>query len=104
MDRWGHRRRAEQLLDEGVEIVKKIGELADNREDVDVRLTAVLAQKNISLPISVVDGLSVGLFDAYTKNMDELGKKAMGIWAQAQVHATLAMIPEDDAREYSHPH
>jgi len=22
--------------------------------------------------------------------MDELGKKAMGIWAQAQVHATLA--------------
>lgn len=29
-----------------------------------------------------------------TDQMDEAGKKAMGCWAQAQVHATLAMALE----------
>ncbi len=29
---------------------------------------------------------------------DNYGKKAMGIWAQAQVHATLAAVPVDGDR------
>lgn len=59
-----HRRRAETLLAEGEQVVRKIRDAAtDNptRNEHEVRL-----------------------------RRDDLGKKAMGIWAQAQVHATLA--------------
>lgn len=66
----GHYRRAEALLDEGEAVVRKIGELADARDD----------ERDDD-------------YHAYlTRRMDELGKKAMGIWAQAQAHATLATL------------
>lgn len=63
-----HQLAAEHLLAEGVRTVDRISELArqrDNVEDPYVR-------------------------QIFTAQMDELGKKAMGIWAQAQVHATLS--------------
>lgn len=59
MDRAEHYSRAEALLDEGEEIVKRISEAEMRNDDLQA---------------------------------NELGKKAMGIWAQAQVHATLASV------------
>lgn len=35
------------------------------------------------------------------EDRDSLGKKAMGIWAQAQVHATLALVASNVDRGYS---
>lgn len=68
-----HYEQAERLLAYGVEVVEKI-EAADSMfdgplpkpHDADARIRA---------------------------RRDDLGKQAMGIWAQAQVHATLATIP-----------
>lgn len=67
-----HYTRAESLLAEGVKVVTRIGSLAELRRSGSTR------------PVDRRD---------YTEQMDELGKKAMGIWAQAQVHATLATTP-----------
>lgn len=64
-----HYERAEALLAEGVKVVAKIRDDADRRE--------VLGEE----------------WDMITRRMDEHGKQAMGIWAQAQVHATLATLP-----------
>lgn len=68
-----HYTRAEELLAAGIEVVEKIeaaGSMFDGPlplpHDADARIRA---------------------------RRDELGKKAMGIWAQAQVHATLATMP-----------
>lgn len=61
---------AERLLAEGVSIVNRISKLADQRREAVINRAPITAQ------------------------MDELGKKAMGIWAQAQVHATLAHVPD----------
>lgn len=66
---------AEDLLAEGVGVVKKISILADARRK--------LADDNEF-------GTNALAIEAMTELMDEYGKKAMGIWAQAQVHATLA--------------
>lgn len=64
-----HYRKAEKLLGEGAAVVSRIGQLADERRQIAA---------------GDPDYLFV------TRCMDELGKKAMGVWAQAQVHATLA--------------
>ena len=58
---------AEALLDEGVAVVKRISSLAGMRQ---------------------MSGQAEAA--RFTVEMDELGKKAMGIWAQAQVHALLS--------------
>lgn len=64
-----HYAEAERLLDLGRQVVGKIADAADRR---------------------VVVGEE---WDMLTRQMDEYGKQAMGIWAQAQVHATLARAP-----------
>jgi|DEB19_MinimDraft_2_1074335.scaffolds.fasta_scaffold61937_2 hypothetical protein len=66
-----HKDRAEELIKEGERVASQISRLKDDRS-----------------------GATGGLRDDFTERMDELGKKAMGIWAQAQVHATLATIPD----------
>lgn len=38
--------------------------------------------------------------DRLTEAMDEKGKKLMGIWAQAQVYATLATIADDGEEKW----
>jgi hypothetical protein len=72
-----HYQEAERLLDEGIKVVQRIADVI-----------------NEPYPEHV---LEIGE-DEYTREWqvqrrDELGKKAMGIWAQAQVHATLAITP-----------
>ena len=75
MNRAQHYVEAERLLEEGRKVVRSIGNWADMREQL------------------TVDRAPGGHdYDAFTHRMDELGKKAMGIWAQAQVHATLASV------------
>ena len=64
-----HYRAAEALLAEGREVVTRISELNHTRPAGDSHAR-----------------------DRYTAHMDELGKKVLGIWAQAQVHATLATL------------
>lgn len=59
----GHYETAEALLEEGVGVVNRIAHAGDRHTGEDL--------------------------DLYR---DRLGKKVMGIWAQAQVHATLALI------------
>lgn len=73
MDQREHYDRAEALLDAGVNVVARIGELANERYGRH-------------------DRGSGSSYERCTQQMDELGKKAMGIWAQAQVHATLSAI------------
>lgn len=65
---------AEQLLAAGGDVVRRISDAAQMRSDY---------------------GPSEDRFHEHTRTMDELGKKAMGIWAQAQVHATLAHVPDN---------
>ena len=65
-----HYARAEALLIEGSKVVEKIRDDADRRE--------IIGEE----------------WDSLTRRMDEHGKQAMGIWAQAQVHATLATVIE----------
>ena len=72
-NRRNHYVAAEQILVEGVKAVAKISQLADERDNIK--------------------GSGQDYDDQYsslTARMDEQGKKAMGCWAQAQVHATLA--------------
>lgn len=65
---------AEALLAEGVEVVQKIARV----------------------PLDEIDGTypPEDRYAAIQRRRDDLGKKAMGIWAQAQVHATLALATE----------
>lgn len=71
-----HKLRAEQLLDEGVAVVNKI---ATADADCPPSMNANHVEKWIAT------------------RRDELGKKVMGIWAQAQVHATLATVAAADS-------
>lgn len=76
-----HYAEAERLIAEGEKVVGKIGDLAMKR-------VSITATKNLG---------ALGPFDDarvadLTTRMDEYGKKAMGIWTQAQVHATLATV------------
>lgn len=64
-----HKTEAERLLAEGVKVVRMISELADGRNAY---------------------GSDQLEYRDLTRQMDEFGKKAMGTWAQAQVHATLS--------------
>jgi hypothetical protein len=68
-----HYDRAEALLAEGAEVVGKIASASDDYH-----------------PYGSNGGMT---HDAWVRaRRDDLGKKAMGIWAQAQVHATLAIV------------
>jgi hypothetical protein len=68
-----HYFQAEYLLAEGQAVVARISVLADERKVFNTDGT-----------LSLLD------YERVTREMDELGKKAIGIWAQAQIHATLA--------------
>jgi hypothetical protein len=81
-----HYREAERLLAEGVEVVQKISELNTAR-----KTAPEFHQSNPQRDRA-----------ALTRRMDELGKKAMGIWAQAQVHATLATAEAAGSSGRSH--
>lgn len=76
-----HYEEAERLLAEGVEVVKKISSAEEDH------------RKYCGESWQPSDMVTVRV------RRDELGKKAMGIWAQAQVHATLATAPWDYFRE-----
>jgi len=87
-----HYLRAEALQEEGIVVVKKIGETAIVRQAfVDEVMKAGGPHPTQILQYNQN-------FDDFTRRMDELGKKAMGIWAQAQIHATLASAPPDVER------
>ena len=73
---------AERLIAEGEKVVAKIADLALERE-------AVRANGNNSVEMDLRPRKIAQL----TQRMDEQGKKAMGIWAQALVHAQLANVP-----------
>lgn len=74
---------AESLLADGAEVVKRISEAARMREAFQVQYR----QSNS-------DHITLGeLLREKTERIDELSRKAAGIWAQAQVHATLAACP-----------
>jgi hypothetical protein len=77
-----HYERAEELLSEGEKVVAAIRELALKR----VSITASKPNGELGA-LGPHDEARVA---ALTREMDEKGKKVMGIWAQAQVHATLA--------------
>ena len=80
-----HYTEAERLLREGERVVAQINDVKDNR---------ALKRKELSDSFTGA-GSAIDLsreIDRLTDRMDELGKKAMGIWAQAQVHATLATV------------
>lgn len=62
---------AERLLAEGVEVVNKIASATTDYH-----------------PYGANGGMTQEVW--VRARRDDLGKKAMGIWAQAQVHATLA--------------
>jgi primase-polymerase (primpol)-like protein len=64
-----HKTEAERLLTEGVKVVNQISHLDKMRQG---------------------QVITEGTYESITASMDERGKKAMGIWAQAQVHATLS--------------
>lgn len=74
-DRVEHYRIAEALLEDGVETVVRI-RMAKRSPDADWPEGAA----------------------GKARYMDGLGKKVMGIWAQAQVHATLASGNNDPPR------
>jgi len=69
-----HYQRAENLLEDGRRVVDQIRSISELRQ-----------------PLIDDDG-DPDQIAHDTRRMDELGKKVMGIWAQAQVHATLATI------------
>jgi len=77
-----HYRETERLLNEGVDVRQRISNIADER----ARMKATGPEQDTAYHDEIIAGL--------TARMDELGKKAMGIWAQAQVHATLATVVE----------
>lgn len=91
--RRAHYEEAERLLAKGVEAVAKISNVHDLREGLvqkwtegEVGIGFLTPQQNETVR-------------ALTAKMDEYGKQAMGIWAQAQVHATLATASRDAAND-----
>lgn len=81
-----HYEAAERVLERGEYAVTRIGELSDAREELLKRWGDGEAATWLTPEQEAVR-------DAITELMDELGKKAMGCWAQAQAHATLATVP-----------
>lgn len=77
MDRAWHYARTESLIERGMAVVSKLSDTADGRKAY---------------------GSDQHEYHDLTRQMDEYGKKAMGIWAQAQVHATLASGNNDPPR------
>lgn len=77
-----HYATAETLLLEGQSTVDRISAIADKR-----KRTEQVQEMDDDYRDRVVAQL--------TRRMDELGKKAMGIWAQAHVHATLALATDE---------
>lgn len=67
-----HKHLAETLLSEVVTVHDKISKLDDQRKVVETDYA----------------------YDKLTRSMDEYGKKIMGMLGQAQVHATLATVPD----------
>lgn len=67
-----HKEEAERLLSEGVKVVNKIALAEEERR----------AYAGSALRPADDEWIR--------RRRDDLGKKAMGIWAQAQVHATLS--------------
>lgn len=90
-DRTTHYREAEALLAEGVEAVTRIEEAAALRQRL---LEDHLGPDGFSVENDEV----AAQIRAITAGMDAYGRKAMGIWAQAQVHATLATVDPGVAR------
>lgn len=85
-----HYEAAEIVLEKGEYAVTRIGELSDAREEL-------LKRWGDGEAATWLTSEQQSVRDAITEFMDELGKKAMGCWAQAQVHATLATAsPEHD--------
>jgi hypothetical protein len=78
---WEHYAIAQKLALEGRKVVDKISAAHQHRSDLAESFGA-------KINIDQADQL-----ESITKHMDELGKKAMGIWAQGQLHATLANVP-----------
>lgn len=78
---------AEKLLAIGVTVVDRISNIADERKRLTQKIGA--ADPNID------PDYNAEIIAKLTQRMDELGKKVMGIWAQAQVHATLATVPDE---------
>lgn len=87
MNRAEHYAEAERLLEEGVGVVQRIGELNERRRELAERIHS----DTDPVPTNAV-WAGEHQVDSMTIRMDELGKKVMGIWAQAQVHATLAAV------------
>ena len=81
-----HYREAERILASGEYAVTRIGELADARKKL-------LEEWGDGEPALWLTPQQEAVQEAITAGMDEFGKKAMGCWAQAQVHATLATAP-----------
>ena len=77
-----HGEEAERLLAQGVDVINKIDMLDKVRQGIQSRT-----------PNTDFNSDNVRSINGYTNRIEELGKKAMGIWAQAQVHATLATMP-----------
>lgn len=88
MNQEQHKAAAEALLEQGIEVVGKLRKLSDLRKNLT-------DQAGDLDPWDVVAHARADKrFEALSQLMDERGKQAVGIWAQAQVHATLATIPD----------
>jgi hypothetical protein len=79
MSRAQHYLAAEDLLAEGRMVVAKISDLKDLRDVIAADHQEVYLPPEASAKLNSI-----------TREMDEQGKKVMGIWAQAAVHAQLA--------------
>lgn len=78
-----HYQRGQELLTEGERVVAQISDVKDNR---------ALKRKTIDERGggSIWEAEEI---DRLTERMDELGKKAQGVWAQAQAHFLAASVP-----------
>ncbi|AON96782.1 hypothetical protein BI081_gp031 [Mycobacterium phage Tonenili] len=89
MEPYEHYVATEDLLVEGRRVVAQISDVNDDRA----------ITRKLLAEVTAVDGEGAEKLQRevalLTERMDELGKKAMGIWAQAQVHAALARVPSD---------
>jgi hypothetical protein len=85
---WEHYAIAQKLALEGRKVVQDISRAAEYRESMFQNFN-----QSPGYTVGTVTPDQKALIDAVTEKMDELGKKAMGIWAQGQLHATLANVP-----------